>query len=77
VEAIECGDKNKESPLLNIPFTPVPGADLTIARSTKHRYADYGIEWNNSGNNGFYCKFKCSPIIALVDTTHNFSKQNL
>lgn len=61
VEAIEGGDKNKESLLLNIPFTPVLGANLTIARSTKHRYADYGIEWNNSGKNGFYCKFKYSP----------------
>jgi hypothetical protein len=31
VEAIEGDDKNKESLLLNIPFTPVRGADLTIA----------------------------------------------
>jgi hypothetical protein len=49
IEAIEGSDKNKESLLLNVPFTPVPGFDLTIARSSKHRYNDYGIEWNNSG----------------------------
>jgi hypothetical protein len=61
IEAIEGSDKNKESLLLNVPFTPVPGSDLTIARSSKHKYSDYGIEWNNSGKNGFYCKFKYSP----------------
>jgi hypothetical protein len=61
VEAIEGGDKNRESLLLNAPFTPVPGSDLALARSTKHNYSDYGIEWNNSGKNGFYCKFKYSP----------------
>jgi hypothetical protein len=61
VDAIEGDDKNKESLLLNIPFTPVPAADLTIARSTKHRYADHSIEWDNSDKNGFYCKFKYSP----------------
>lgn len=37
VEAIAGGDKNKGSLLLNIQFTLVPGADLTIARSTKHK----------------------------------------
>jgi hypothetical protein len=61
IEAIEGSDKSKESLLLNIPFTPVPGSDLTIARSSKHKYSDYDIEWNNSGKNGFYCKFKYSP----------------
>ena len=64
IEAIEGSDKSKESLLLNIPFTPVPGSDLTIARSSKHKYSDYGIEWNNSGKKlqeSFYCKFKYSP----------------
>ena len=42
IEAIEGSDKSKESLLLNIPFTPVPGSDLTIARSSKHKYNDYG-----------------------------------
>jgi len=57
MEAIEGG----ESLLLNTPFAPVPGSDLALARSTKHNYNDYGIEWNNSGKNGFYCKFKYTP----------------
>ena len=61
VEAIEGGDKNRESLLINVPFSAVPGADLTIARSSKYDYKDYGMEWNNSGKNGFYCKFKYSP----------------
>jgi hypothetical protein len=47
--------------LTNPPFSVVPGADLTIARSNKYNYSDHGMEWNNSGKNGFYCKFKYSP----------------
>ena len=61
VEAIEGGDKNRESVLLNVPFSAVPGSDLTIARSSKYNYTDYGMEWNNSGRNSFYCGFKYSP----------------
>jgi hypothetical protein len=60
VEAIEGGDRNRESVLLNVPFSAVPGSDLTIARSRKYNYNDLGMEWNNSGNNGFYCRFKYS-----------------
>jgi hypothetical protein len=55
VQAIEGGDKNRESILINVPFSTVPGSDLTIARSSKYNYTDYGMEWNNSGKNGFYC----------------------
>ena len=61
IDAIEGGDKNRESMLLNAPFTPVPGSDLALARSAKHNYNDYGIEWNNSSKNAFYCKFKYNP----------------
>jgi hypothetical protein len=50
IEAIEGGDKNTESVLLNPPFSTVPGADLTIARSAKYNYSDYDMEWNNSEN---------------------------
>jgi hypothetical protein len=60
VEAIEGGDRNRESVLLNVPFSAVPGSDLTIARSRKYNYNDHGMEWNNSGKNGFYCRFKYS-----------------
>ena len=61
IEAVAGGDKNRESFLTNPPFSVVPGADLTIARSSKYNYSDHGMEWNNSGKNGFYCKFKYSP----------------
>ena len=61
VEAIKGGDKSRESVLINVPFHAVPGSDLTIARSSKYNYTDYGMEWSNSGKNGFYCKFKYSP----------------
>ncbi len=61
IEAIAGGDKNRESVLINSPFSVVPGADLTIARSSKYNYSDHGMEWNNSGKNGFYCRFKYSP----------------
>ena len=61
IEAIAGGDKNRESAVVNAPFSVVPGADLTIARSSKYNYSDHGMEWNNSGKNGFYCRFKYSP----------------
>lgn len=61
IEAIAGGDKNRVSILTNPPFSVVPGADLTIARSSKYNYSDHGMKWNNSGRNGFYCKFKYSP----------------
>jgi hypothetical protein len=57
IEAVAGGDKNRESFLTNPPFSVVPGADLTIARSSKYNYNDHGMEWNNSDKNGFYCKF--------------------
>jgi len=60
IEAIAGGDKNRESLVINPPFSVVPSADLTIARSSKYNYSDHGMEWNNSGKNSFYCKFKYS-----------------
>jgi hypothetical protein len=70
LEAIEGGDKNRESVLLNVPFTPVPGADLTIAPSSKHNYTDYGMEWNNSGKNGFYADS------STINNNNNNTKKN-
>ena len=29
---------------VNAPFSVVPGADLTIARSSKYNYSDHGME---------------------------------
>jgi hypothetical protein len=46
--------------MLTGPKCAVPGSDLVVARSTKYRYDDYEMKWNNSGKNGFYCKFRYS-----------------
>ena len=44
IKAVAGGDKNRESFLTNPPFSVVPGADLTIARSSKYNYNDHGME---------------------------------
>ncbi|MDP9290375.1 MAG: hypothetical protein M3P08_19560 [Thermoproteota archaeon] len=61
MDAIIGGDKSRDAVVVNTPFSVVPGADLTIARSSKYNYSDHGMEWNNSSKNGFYCRFKYSP----------------
>jgi hypothetical protein len=60
IEGVTGGDGNQESRLVNPAFSVVPGSDLVIARSTKYRYDDHGMKWDNSGRNGFYCKFRYS-----------------
>ena len=60
-EAIAGGDKSRDSVVVNVPFSVVPGADMTVARSSKYNYNDHGMEWNNSGKNSFHCRFKYSP----------------
>ncbi|HZA08234.1 MAG TPA: DUF1326 domain-containing protein [Nitrososphaeraceae archaeon] len=60
IEGVIGGDENQESRIVNPAFTAVPGSDLVVARSTKYRYDDHGMKWDNSGKNGFYCKFRYS-----------------
>src|SRR5215831_3389435 len=60
IEAAAGGDKNRDSVIVNPPFSVVPGADKTVARSSKYNYSDHGMEWNNSGKSGFYARFKYS-----------------
>ena len=60
-EAIAGADNSRDSVAVNVPFSVVPGADMTIARSSKYNYNDYGMEWTNSGKNSFHCIFKYSP----------------
>jgi hypothetical protein len=60
IEGVIGGDGNQESHLVNPAFSVVPGSDLVIAHSTKYRFDDHGMKWDNSGRNGFYCKFKYS-----------------
>ena len=61
IEGVKGIDPNKESYIVNPAFSAVPGSDLVIARSSKYNYNDHGLQWNNSGKNGFYCRFSYSP----------------
>lgn len=61
IEALKGNDPNKDSLVTNPSFTVAPGYEPVIARSTKHTYNDYGFEWDSSGKNGFYSRFKYGP----------------
>jgi hypothetical protein len=60
IEGVIGGDENQESRIVNPAFSAVPGSDLVIARSTKYKYDDHGMKWDDSGKNGLYCKFRYS-----------------
>ena len=61
IEGVTGIDPSKESRLVNPAFSAVPESDLIVARSTKYSYNDHGMQWDNSGKNGFYCRFSYSP----------------
>jgi hypothetical protein len=61
IEALKGNDPNKDSLVTNPSFTVAPGYEPVIARSTKHTYNDFGFEWDSSGKNGFYSRFKYGP----------------
>jgi hypothetical protein len=61
IEGLAGSDPNIESKVVNPAFSNTPGYDPIIARSTLHKYKDYGLEWDNSGRNAFYCRFAYSP----------------
>jgi hypothetical protein len=54
-------DPNLESLVVNPAFFAVPGSNLVVAQSSKYAYNDHGMQWDNSGKNGFYCRFSDSP----------------
>jgi hypothetical protein len=58
IEGMSGSDAKEESVLVNPGFTIAPGYDPIIARSTKHTYKDHGLEWDNTGRNGFYSRFR-------------------
>jgi hypothetical protein len=60
-EGVSGSNTQKESVLINPGFTISPEYDPIIARSTKHTYNDHGLQWDNSGRNGFYSKFRYEP----------------
>jgi hypothetical protein len=60
IEGTPGADPNQESLVVNPAFSAVPGTNLVIAKSSKYSYHDHGLQWDSSGKNGFYCKFKYS-----------------
>ena len=61
IEGIAGADPNQESLVVNPAFSAVPGSNLVVALSNKYSYNDHGMQWDNSGKNGFYCRFSYSP----------------
>jgi hypothetical protein len=61
IEAMKGSDPNKDSLLVNPSFSMVPGHDHVIAHSTKYSYNDHGFQWDTTGKNGFYSRFKYEP----------------
>jgi hypothetical protein len=61
IEAMKGSDPNRDSLIVNPSFSMVPGYDHVIARSTKYSYNDHGFEWDTSGKNSFYSRFKYGP----------------
>jgi hypothetical protein len=61
IEGIKGSDTSQDSLVTNPAFTVAPSFDPVIARAMKHHYRDHGFEWNSSGKNGFYSKFKYEP----------------
>jgi hypothetical protein len=60
IEGVVGTDPNKEALVVNPAFYVVPGSDLVVARSSRYSYNDHGMQWDNSGKNGFYCRFRYS-----------------
>ncbi|HET7147519.1 MAG TPA: DUF1326 domain-containing protein [Candidatus Nitrosopolaris sp.] len=61
IEGIAGADPDQESFIVNPAFSAVPGSNLVVALSSKYAYNDHGMQSDNSGKNGFYCKFSYSP----------------
>jgi hypothetical protein len=61
IAGVVGADPNLESLVVNPAFSPVPGSNLVVAQSSKYAYNDHGMQWDNSGKNGFYCRFSYSP----------------
>jgi hypothetical protein len=64
IEGVKGGDPNREATVTNTALYRMRGApsiDPVISRSTKYTYHDYGLEWDNTGKNGFYSRFAFAP----------------
>lgn len=61
VEGVTGGDPNREATVTNPALVVAVGFDPIISRSTKYTYHDHGLEWDNTGKNGFYSRFVYAP----------------
>ena len=61
LEGVTGGDSDKEATISNPALYGSPGFDPVIARSSKYSYQDYTLDWDNSGKNAFYSRFKYTP----------------
>ena len=61
IEAMKGNDPNKDSLIVNPSFGMVQGHDPIIAHSAKYSYNDHGLQWDTTGKNGFYSRFKYEP----------------
>jgi hypothetical protein len=61
IEGMEGADKSKEVTVSNAPMLVAPGLAAVVAKSTKNSYSDHGMNWDNSGKNGFYSRFAYAP----------------
>ena len=57
IEGLAGSDPDIESTVVNPSFSNTSDYDPIIARSIRHTYKDYGLEWDNSGRNAFYSRF--------------------
>ncbi len=61
VEGVKGGDPKREATVTNPALYGTLGFDPIISRSTKYTYHDHGLEWDNTGKNGFYSRFAYAP----------------
>ena len=65
IEGTAGADANQESLVVNPAFGPVPGP-IVVALSNRYTYNDHGMQWDNSGKNGFYCRFRYSSYFTYL-----------
>ena len=53
IAGVVGADPNQESLVVNPSFSAVPGSNLVVPPSSNYAYNDHGMQWDNSGKNGF------------------------
>ena len=60
IEGVVGADASQEALVVNPALSVVPGSNLVVAQTSKYAYSDHGMQWDNSGKNGFYSRFSYS-----------------